>query len=135
MTPTAVNGWLLDTHALLWMLYGDKRLSRSARRLIEGELPLFYSTVSFWEIALKRSARGFDFEIEGDWDILLPRELKKSGVLKMDLEAGDCRKMEDLPLHHRDPFDRMLIAQALRRRLGVISRDELFDGYPVLRAW
>jgi len=133
MTPTAVNGWLLDTHSLLWMLYGDKRLSRTARTLIGGELPLFYSTVSFWEIGLKRSAKGF--EIETDWDILLPRELKKCGVLKIDLESTDCRKMEDLPLHHCDPFDRMLIAQTLRRRLGVISRDSLFDEYPVLRAW
>ena len=47
LTPTAVQGWLLDTHALLWMLYGDKRLSRAARVLIGGELPLLYSAVSF----------------------------------------------------------------------------------------
>jgi PIN domain nuclease of toxin-antitoxin system len=135
MTPTAVQGWLLDTHALLWMLYGDKRLSRAARVLIGGELPLLYSAVSFWEVALKRSSKGFDFEIEDDWDIILPRELRKCDVLKIDLEAADCRKMEDLPLHHRDPFDRMLIAQVTRRRLGIISRDGVFDEYPVLRTW
>jgi PIN domain nuclease of toxin-antitoxin system len=135
MKPTAVTGWLLDTHALLWMLYGDKRLSRKARQVIEGDLPLFYSTVSFWEIALKRSAHGFDFEIEADWDILLPRGLRKAEVIRLDLEAGDCRAMEDLPLCHRDPFDRMLLAQALRRRIGILSRDAAFDDYPVLRAW
>lgn len=135
MKPAAVSGWLLDTHTLLWMLYGDKRLSRPARALIDGDLPLLYSTVSFWEIALKRSARGFDFEIEDDWDILLPRALRDAEVLKIDMEAADCRKMEDLPVHHRDPFDRMLIAQAMRRRLGIVSRDALFDKYPVLRGW
>jgi PIN domain nuclease of toxin-antitoxin system len=133
--PTAVNGWLLDTHALLWMLYGDRRISRAARKLIDGDLPVLYSTVSFWEIALKRSTQGFDFAIEDDWDIILPRELQKGGVLKIDLEAADCRQMENLPPYHRDPFDRMLIAQAMRRRLGVISRDALFDQYSVLRGW
>ncbi len=135
MRPTAVVGWLLDTHAMLWMLYGDKRLSRRARDLIDGELPLFYSTVSFWELALKRSTKGFDFEIEPDWDIILPRELSKSRVIKVDLEASDCRAMEDLPMHHRDPFDRMLLAQATQRRLGILSRDGVFDEYSVLRAW
>lgn len=135
MTPAAVHGWLLDTHALLWMLYGDKRLSKTARRLIEGELPLHYSTVSFWEIALKRSGRGFDFELEDDWDLIIPRELMRCDVIRIDLEAPDCRAMEGLPLHHRDPFDRLLIAQSRRRRLGILSRDAVFDQYPVLRSW
>ena len=135
MKPTAVNGWLLDTHALLWMLYGDTRLSQQAREHIDGRLPLYYSTVSFWEIALKRSTKGFDFEIEDDWDILLPRQLHESDVIRLDLEAPDCRAMEDLPLHHRDPFDRILVAQARSRRLGILSRDNQLDSYPILRAW
>jgi len=135
MTSAAVSGWLLDTHALLWMLYGDRRLSRAARGLIEGEAPLYYSTASFWEIALKRSAKGFDFEIEEDWDLLLPRELSEGGVLRLDLEAADCRAVENLPLVHRDPFDRLLLAQARRRRLGILSRDEVFDRYELTRAW
>jgi PIN domain nuclease of toxin-antitoxin system len=117
MKPTAVHAWLLDTHAMLWMLYDDKRLPASARRLINGDLPVYYSTVSFWEIALKRGGKGFDFEIEDDWDILLPR------------------RMEDLPLHHRDPFDRMIIAQAMQRRFGIISRDLILDRYDILRGW
>ncbi len=135
MKPTVVNGWLLDTHTLLWMLYGDRRLKKSARERIDGELPVFYSTVSFWEIGLKRASKGFDFFIEDDWDLLLPRELEKVEVIRIDLEATDCRRMEELPLHHRDPFDRMLIAQALQRRIGIISKDPLFDDYPVLRVW
>ncbi len=101
---------------MLWMLYDDKRLPASARRLINGELPVYYSTVSFWEIALKRGGKGFDFAIEDDWDILLPRALKQSDVLRLDLEAFDCRRMERLPLYHRDPFDRMLVAQAVTLR-------------------
>lgn len=135
MKPTAVHAWLLDTHALLWMLYDDKRLTASARRLINGNLPVYYSTVSFWEIALKRGGKGFDFEIEDDWDIVLPRALAESDVLRLDLESTDCRRMEDLPLHHRDPFDRMLVAQAAQRRFGILSRDSAFDRYNILRAW
>lgn len=135
MTSAAVSGWLLDTHALLWMLYDDRRLSRAARGLIEAETPLYYSTASFWEIALKRSAKGFDFAIEDDWDLLLPRELSEGGVLRIELEAADCREVENLPLVHRDPFDRLLLAQARRRRLGIISRDEVFDRYGMTRGW
>ncbi|MGC9451594.1 MAG: type II toxin-antitoxin system VapC family toxin [Oceanipulchritudo sp.] len=129
------TGWLLDTHALLWMLYGDKRLSQKARKHIDGPRPLFYSTVSFWEIALKRAGSGFDFEIEDNWDILLPDALKEAEVLRLDLEASDCRKMEELPLHHRDPFDRMLIAQAQRRKMGILSKDKILDAYRIPRIW
>ncbi len=135
MKPSDVHGWLLDTHTLLWMLYGDARLSPAARSLIDGELPLAYSSVSFWEIAQKRSGKGFDFQIEEDWDIVLPRELKRIEVIRFDLEASDCRTLEKLPLHHRDPFDRMLISKALTRRYGIISKDEAFDAYDVLRKW
>ncbi len=72
MREPATNsaGWLLDTHAVLWMLYGDKRLSKKARKHIDGPLPLFYSTASFSEIALKRAGTGFDFEIEDNWALL-----------------------------------------------------------------
>lgn len=135
MKPTTAHAWLLDTHAMLWMLYDDKRLPASARRLINGELPVYYSTVSFWEIALKRGGKGFDFAIEDDWDILLPRALKQSDVLRLDLEAFDCRRMERLPLYHRDPFNRMLVAQAVQRRFGIISRDTVLDRYDILRGW
>jgi PIN domain nuclease of toxin-antitoxin system len=128
-------GWLLDTHAMLWMLYGDRRLSRNAKRIIQGSQSLYYSTVSFWEIALKRVRSGFDFEIEDDWDVLIPEGLREAGTLAIGVEAPDCRFMEDLPLHHRDPFDRLMISQSLRRRIGVLSRDDQWDAYGVERVW
>jgi PIN domain nuclease of toxin-antitoxin system len=128
-------GWLLDTHAMLWMLYGDRRLSRNARRIMEGSGSLYYSTVSFWEIALKRVRSGFDFEIEDDWDVLIPEALREAGTLAIGVEASDCRFMEELPLHHRDPFDRLMISQALRRRIGVLSRDDQWDAYGMERVW
>jgi len=130
-----VHGWLLDTHALLWMLYGDRRLSKRARKQVDGDLPVYYSTVSFWEIAIKRAGPGFDFEIEDDWDVLLPKALSEAAVIQLNPEASDCRAMEELELHHRDPFDRMIIAQAANRKLGILTKDQRFDHYPVLRVW
>ena len=129
------NGWLLDTHALLWMVYGDRRLSKAARAIMNSTEPLFHSAASFWEIALKRAGKGFDFEIEDQWDRVLTAELHRIGVRRLDIEAADCRALEDLPPHHRDPFDRMLVAQAMRRNLGLLSRDTLLDAYAVPRAW
>ena len=135
MKSPAVRAWLLDTHALLWTLYADRRLSTAAKRYIDGELPVYYSTVSFWEISLKRGGKGFDFEIENDWDIVVPRALEEAAIVRLDLEATDCRRMEDLRLHQRDPLDRMLAAQALQRRFGIVSRDACFDDYGVARGW
>lgn len=130
-----IYGWLLDTHAMLWMLYGDSRLSSKARERIESESPIAYSTISFWEIALKRSRKRFDFKIESEWDTILPIELERIGVARWDIEASDCRRIENLPAHHNDPFDRMLIAQATCRNYGILSRDSVFADYDVNVLW
>jgi len=135
MSSATVRGWLLDTHALLWMLYGDPRLSSKARKIIEGNEPLAYSTVSFWEIALKPSRKGFDFEIEAEWDSIFPEELQRIGVARWDIEATDCRNIENLPSCHNDPFDRMLIAQAKLRRFGLITKDSIFADYDIATSW
>jgi PIN domain nuclease of toxin-antitoxin system len=132
---TAVKGWLLDTHALLWMLHGDRRLSKKAARTIDGNLPLYHSAASFWEIAIKLSAKGFDFEITDDWNQLYPEELKRIGVPLLAPTIDDCRLLQELPKHHGDPFDRMLVCQAKRMGLGIISMDKIIDSYQVIRMW
>jgi len=135
MTSAAVTGWLLDTHALLWMLHGDKRLSKKAAQAIDGKLPLYHSTASFWEIAIKLSGKGFDFQVPDDWQRLYPDELKRVGVPLLAPNIDDCRLLQDLPKHHGDPFDRMLVCQATRLGLGIISMDEIIDSYQVTRVW
>ena len=129
------GSWLLDTHALLWLLYDDPRLSKNVIELSESEAPLYYSVVAFWEISLKRSRAGFDFQIEDNWDKLLPPALESSGILRIDIEAEDCRYCEDLPLHHRDPFDRLMIAQCQTRHLGAITRDAQWKQYDITCLW
>ena len=135
MKSAPVHGWLLDTHAMLWMLYGDSRLSATARKIIEGDLPLAYSTVSFWEIALKQSRQGFDFQIGPNWDAIIPKELERIGVVRWDIEAADCRRTETLPAHHADPFDRLLLAKAFNRRYGILTKDKIFADYTIPTAW
>ncbi|MCF6312523.1 MAG: type II toxin-antitoxin system VapC family toxin [Verrucomicrobiales bacterium] len=78
-----VKGWLLDTHALLWMLYGDKRLSAAAAKAIDGDRLLYVSVASFWEIAIKQGSKRFDFEIDPSWDELFQNELKRIRVVEL----------------------------------------------------
>jgi PIN domain nuclease of toxin-antitoxin system len=130
-----VKGWLLDTHALLWMLYGDDRLSTVAAQAIDGDLAIYSSIASFWEIAIKQSGKGFDFGVESNWDELFQTELNRIGVRVLDIGIADCRAIQDLPMHHRDPFDRMLVAQAVNFGLGIISKDKIFAVYPVVVNW
>jgi PIN domain nuclease of toxin-antitoxin system len=134
MTP-AVNGWLLDTHTLLWMLHGDKRLSKNAALAIDGKLPVHHSSVSFWEIAIKLSGKGFDFEVDDDWHLIYPEELRRVAVPLFVPTIDDFRLLQDLPKHHGDPFDRMLVCQAKRQGLGIISADDALDPYGVNRVW
>lgn len=135
MIGTTVTGWLLDTHALLWTLHGDKRLSKKAAQTIDGKLPLYHSSASFWEIAIKLSGKGFDFEIDPDWNQSFPDELKRIGVPLLSPSIDDCRLRQELPKHHADPFDRMLVCQAKRLGLGIISVDKVIDSYQVMRVW
>lgn len=135
MSGPKVSGWLLDTHALLWMLHGDRRLSKKAAQVIDGGAPLYHSSASFWEIAIKLSGKGFDFEVDEDWHRIYPAELKRISVPLLAPDIQDFRLLQDLPKHHGDPFDRILICQAKRNGLGIISADEAWDPYKVIRAW
>jgi PIN domain nuclease of toxin-antitoxin system len=135
MSAPDTEGWLLDTHALLWMLHDDRRLSKKAAKEIDGKLPVYHSSASFWEIAIKLSGKGFDFKVDGDWHQLYPEELERINVPLLSPSVEDFRLLQDLPKHHGDPFDRILICQAKRRRLGIISADEAWDAYGILRIW
>lgn len=117
------------------MLHGDKRLSKKAVQEIDGKLPVYHSLVTFWEMAIKLSAKGFDFEVDDDWNRIYPDELKRIGVPLLTPTIDDCRILQDLPRHHGDPFDRMLVCQAKRHGLGIISADEVIDVYGIKRVW
>lgn len=116
--------YLLDTHLLLWWLAANPALSKEARELIaEPENTIFVSAVSLWEIWLKQSLGKLD--LPADFEARLGAEGFENLPLKLDHTRGISR----LPWHHRDPFDRMLLAQASAERLQLLTADTGMDAY------
>jgi PIN domain nuclease of toxin-antitoxin system len=115
---------LLDTHLLLWWLEGSPSLPAQARELIrDPENTVFLSAVSLWEIRLKQSLGKLRLPI--DFTERLPGE----GFESLALTASHTRQVGLLPWHHRDPFDRMLVAQALAEKLVLLTADETLAAY------
>jgi len=116
---------LLDTHVVLWQLEGSRALSPSAREAIERAADLLVSVVSFAEIGVK-AAMG---------KLSVPRDLREhvlqSGVQVLRLDAEHGLAVADLPMHHRDPFDRLLVAQARSEHLTIVTADRRFAAYDV----
>ncbi len=122
---------LLDTHALLWWLADDPQLSAHARSLIASPSnPVLVSAVSGWEMSIKKALDKLDVDLD-----VLQLELEKNAfeILPVSFEHGIAAGA--LPLHHRDPFDRMLIAQAQSESLYLVSVDSRFADYDVDVIW
>ena len=126
--------YLLDTHTLLWFLMGDKKLSHKARRLIDNpENKKLLSIASLWEIAIKVSVR--KLVLDKSFERLFPEQLHFNRIEILDITVNSLTKLTTLPFHHRDPFDRLIIAQALVEKLPIIGTDAVFDAYGVSREW
>jgi PIN domain nuclease of toxin-antitoxin system len=126
--------FLIDTHALIWFIIGDKQLSTTARQLIETpQNERLVSIVSLWEIAPKMSLGKLN--MGATFDQLIPQQLIENDMTLLPIEVSHLYQLVQLPFHHRDPFDRLLIAQGLSAGLPPISRDPQFDAYPVQRLW
>lgn len=109
---------LLDTHALYWWLNDEPRLSGSARAAILASPQVAVSTVSIWEFAIKLSVGKLRFDLGETL-----RQITLDGFGRLAVEDRHCRRYADLPPLHRDPFDRMLVAQALEEGLTLVSDD------------
>jgi PIN domain nuclease of toxin-antitoxin system len=123
---------LLDTHAFLWWVEDDPRLSLAARKAITDATEGLLSIASCWELAIKvsRGRLALSKPIERLAEVLGGSEFQ---LLPIDLD--DVARVATLPPHHRDPFDRMLIAQALGDGLTIVSADPVFKKYGVKRVW
>lgn len=126
---------LLDTHALLWMVADDPRLSPAARRHITEAEKLAWSVASLWEIGIKLSLDRPDFKLGRGWARSIPEEMTRNGIRRLDLSAIHCEAVSRLPWHHRDPFDRLLVAQAASDGLAILSADSSLDAYAPKRIW
>ena len=125
---------LLDTHSFLWFIIGDDRLSRAARELVEdsGNQPLL-SMASLWEIAIKTSIGRL--ELARPFGELIPEQMSLNGIEALGIRVEHVAQVALLPFHHRDPFDRLLIAQAKVEDIPIVGADEVFDTYSVARMW
>jgi len=126
--------FLLDTHTLLWWLDGDRRLSRRARNAIADEdNSVLVSAASAWEIATKVRLGELPGAIEVAAE--LPAIVRRQSFEPLPIAIVHALRAGNLPGPHRDPFDRMLIAQAQAEDLGLVSNERVFDAYGVRRVW
>ena len=124
--------YLLDTNALIFSLCNPNELSKSARKIITLERELFVSVVSFWEIAIKQSIG--KLAIESD----IPRieEIcKERGIQVISILSEEIEEIKKLPKFHNNPFDRIIISQALQNDFCIITRDTIIPKYPVKTLW
>jgi PIN domain nuclease of toxin-antitoxin system len=120
---------LIDSNALLWFVAGDsKRIGRALRAQIEAEATTV-SVASLWEIAIKAALGKLDAPDD------LPERVEHVGFYLLPVTADHAWQVRQLPLHHRDPFDRMLIAQAQVERLPIFTSDSVFGAYDVMAVW
>ena len=123
---------LLDTHAFLWFLSGDPSLSARARAAMEEPAnDLLLSVASLWEIAIKVSLG--KLTLPGDYESFLAAQLAENDIQLLGIGLAHMSRVVTLPFHHRDPFDRLLIAQAIAEQVPIVSQDRAFDAYPVNR--
>lgn len=125
---------LLDTHAFLWWLDGSEKLSQAAKQTISDEAnEILISAASAWEVATKwRLGRLSAAEAVAR---IIPETIADQGFGELPITVEDATRAGLLPGPHRDPFDRMLIAQALAHGLVLISIEDCFDSYGVTRLW
>lgn len=120
---------LLDSHALIWFVEGDsKRIRPALRRRIEGNATVV-SVASLWEIGIKMSTG----KLEAPAD--LPERVEKLGFELLPITAEHASQVRRLPHHHRDPFDRLLVAQAQVERMPIVTADASFRPYDIATVW
>ena len=125
---------LLDTYAFLWFFIDDPQLSTAAKSLItDPRNEVLVSPASYWEVAIKVSL--------GKYPLTVPFEefwaagINGSGFVVLPIGLPHAAILSSLPMHHKDPFDRMIISQAIAEQIPVISTDSAFNPYDVTRLW
>lgn len=125
---------LLDTHTLLWFLTDDRKLSQNARTLIiRPNTDVLVRVVSLWEIVIKASLG--KLPLPAPFEELLPAQLEIERISVLQIELQHLTRLRQLPFHHRDPFDRLILAQAIVEKIPLISRDAVFSNYDVPILW
>lgn len=125
---------LLDTHIFLWFIDGSSNLSQNARTLIENQTnERFLSIASLWEIAIKVSIGKLKLQLSVS--DLVTEQVYDNDIKLLAITPQHLDILKQLDFHHKDPFDRLIIAQAIAENLTILSVDSIFDNYPVKRLW
>lgn len=124
---------LLDTHTFLWWVDDNEQLSARARRTITEAAEAFLSVASCWELSIKVSLG--KLQLPKPVDRFIPEQLAANDFTLLHIDLVDVGRVETLPFHHRDPFDRLLAAQALNDDLAIVSGDPVFRKYGLRRVW
>jgi PIN domain nuclease of toxin-antitoxin system len=125
---------LLDTHTFLWFVLGDPQLSQSARSLIvDPAHDKWISPVCYWEVAIKVSVKKYSLALPHE--VFFETALRVNGFGVLPIEPKHTAIVASLPFHHKDPFDRLLVAQALVEGMPLVSADPALDPYGVQRLW
>lgn len=126
--------FFLDTHTFLWFVDESPQLAAHSRQLIEdGNNEVHVSVASIWEMAIKVSLN--KLEVPAAFETFISQQLAANDFLLLPVEVTHPRVVTSLPFHHKDPFDRLLAAQALAENIPVISADSKLDPYGIQRVW
>jgi PIN domain nuclease of toxin-antitoxin system len=129
-----VTSLLLDAHTMLWFFWDDPQLSARAKALIEdANNRKLVSVATCWEIAIKVGLGKLDLGESSR--SFLPREIARNNFELLPISLDHATMVEGLVAHHRDPFDRLLVAQAMTEGLTLVSADAIFDQYGISRVW
>ncbi len=125
---------LLDAHTFLWFVWDDAQLTNNAKELITNPTnQKFVSAAIYWEIAIKVSIGKLD--LGEPYRAFMRLEIARNNCDILPISVDHAAAVSVLPFHHRDPFDRLLIAQAMVGQVPIVSGDTAFDAYPITRLW
>ena len=125
--------FLIDTHTFLWFIHDSPQLSAKAKNLLESDSDLWVSIVSLWEIAIKVNIG--KLRLPNSYEDFIPEQVTLNDIEILPIKMAHLATYTTLSLHHRDPYDRLLIAQAMTEKVSIISADIKFDSYSVKRIW
>jgi len=125
---------LLDSQAFLWFVLNEPHLSATAQALImDTANDILISPASYWEIAIKISLR--KYVLNAPYELFMQQSIEGNGFEILPIEPKHTAALTTMPFHHRDPFDRLLIAQAMVEQISIVSADPAIDAYPITRLW
>ncbi|WP_242034280.1 type II toxin-antitoxin system VapC family toxin [Richelia sinica] len=124
----------MDTHTFIWYVTDDSQISNQVLEVINDENnQIFLSIASVWEMGIKHGLGKLSFNVP--FETFIRQQMSINDFTLLDIKISHINTVAQLPLHHRDPFDRILIAQAIVENIPIISGDSKFDAYPIQRLW